>query len=48
MVTVKLWAYRANVCCEVVENLDTTEDKSSTDNMHKEERKAENFHNQVG
>ena len=30
----------SNACCEVVECFETMEEKSSTDNMHKEEKKS--------
>ena len=43
METVTVWAYSLNACCEVVGCLDAMLDKSSTDNMRKEEKNPE-FH----
>ena len=41
METVKVWAYSLNACCEVVECLESMENKSSSpDNAHKEEKKS--------
>ena len=47
METVKVWAYSLNVCCEVIKCLEAMEDKSSTNNMHKEEKKSRISHDQV-
>ena len=43
MKTVRVWAYRLNAFCEVAECLETMKDKSSTNNIHKEEKNPE-FH----
>ena len=39
MDTMKVWAYSLNAFCEVVEYLEAMEDGSSSNNMHKEEKK---------
>ena len=46
METVKVWAYCLNAYCEVAECLDAMKDKSSADNMHKEEKKSRISHHQ--
>ena len=43
----KAWAYSLNAYCEVVECLEAMEDKSSTDNIHKENKKSRISHDQV-
>ena len=40
METVRVYDYSLNACFEVVECLEAMKDKSSTDNMHKEEKKS--------
>ena len=47
METLKVWAYSLNDCCEVAKCLEAVEDKSSTDNMHKEGKKSRISHDQV-
>ena len=37
--TLKVWAHSLNACCDVGECLETMGDKSSTENMHNEEKK---------
>ena len=46
MEIVKVWAYSLNAYCEVAECLDAMKDKSSADNMHKEEKKSRISHDQ--
>ena len=47
MEKVKVQIYSLNACCEVVEYLEAMEDKSSTNNMHKEGEKIRISHDQV-
>ena len=44
METVKVWAYSLNARCEVAECREAMKDKSSADNMHKEEKKSRLSH----
>ena len=47
METVKVWAQSLNACCELIKCLEAMEDKSSTNDMHKEEKKCRILHDQV-
>ena len=45
--TVKLWPSSLNASRKVVESLEAMEDKSSTNNMHNEEKNSRISHDQV-
>lgn len=47
MDTMKVWAYSLNAFCEVVEYLEAMEDQSSSNNMHKKEKKTIILYDQI-